>query len=172
MKGSVTYRDPVRPIDFDFACQLEVVDQTVDAMPGSWVIQRDPDPRLTQLKPMLVAGDSVGRRATTEVPLCERIAVIRHKKTNHFYVVFKETMESLFARQRDTAKFPEWLMKSPVKKTELKIFVAHILGKPRDKHDKQWLEFLDDDKSTKIFDSIVWYLVKKEVVPQEYFARS
>ena len=159
------------PVDFAFVAELEVLDQTIRPMPGSWIKVQAVDARLSQANAMLIAGQSVGPKAVREVNIYEHVATLRHKKNTTIYTCFRETMDAVYARQSDLIKFPEWLMKDPVKRTELKIFVAEVLRKPANRDDRGWLRFLDDEASDVIFESIVWYLLRKRLLQETMYGR-
>jgi hypothetical protein len=156
-------------VDFEFVAGLEVLDKTIRPMPGSWIRVQDVDPRLTKAVPMLIGGQSVGPKAVREISTCEHMATLRSKTRNVLYICFRETMDALYLRQQDLTKFPEWLMKDRVKRTELKIFVAEILRKPAGRDDRGWLRFLDGPESDVVFESIVWYLLRKKILLEEMY---
>lgn len=166
-------RDPVRPVDMEFFCYLEVVEKQVRPMPGSYVRRKGVDARLPHLKTLHTAAGAVGPQERDELALYESIGMVRNRKTGHYYIAFRETMDLLLSRQSNLDKYPEWLMKHPVKRTELKIHVARVLGKPRDKYDRTWIEFLDETPAgEKIFDTISLFLLKKNILQEEMFSRS
>ena len=174
MAAQPTLRDPVRNVDMEFFSYLELLDQGARPLPGSFVRrQGGVDPRLTGLKVMMTAQGAVGPREGDEIALYEHVAMVRNRKTGHYFIAFRETIDALMARQTDPEKYPEWLMKHPVKRTELKVHVARVAGKPRNKYDTTWIEWLPDTpEGDRVFDSICYYLLRKGVLKEEMYGDS
>jgi len=57
----------------------------------------------------------------------ESIAAVRDRKTLAVYVVFRETLDALFAQQKDPEKYPKWLMEHPVRGTERRFFLSRAV---------------------------------------------
>jgi hypothetical protein len=166
-----TFRDPVRPIDAEWMAYLEVLDQDIRAMPGSFVSRKGGvDPRLTGLKVMFTSTGAVGPREGDEIALYEHVARVRHRTSGQQFVAFRETMDVLMARQTDPEKFPMWVMNHPVKKTELRIYFARVLHKPSGKYDNRWLEFLPETPAgDRIFDTLHFYLSRRGILKEEMY---
>ena len=166
-----SFRDPVRAIDANWMAHLDLLDQEIRPMPGSFVSrQGGVDPRLTGLKVMFTSTGAVGPREGDQIALYEHVALIRHRTSGHCYVAFRETMDALMARQTDPVRFPGWLMHHQVKKTELQVHIAKVLRKPAGKDDRSWIEFLPDNPvADKIFESIAYYLLRRGVLTEEMY---
>jgi hypothetical protein len=170
MSGEVRgYRDPVRPIDVEFAHELEVLDQKVRPMPGSIVRRKAVDPRLPHLKTHFTSDGTFGPKMSDVLALYEHLATIRHRRSRVLYVAFRQTLDALLDEQQDLQKYPEWLMKSDVKRTELKIHIAEVLRKPTGMDDRGWLRALDGPLDEKAFEAIVWFLLQKNIISQEMY---
>jgi hypothetical protein len=166
------FKDPVRNVDMEFTGGLEVLDQTIRPMPGSWVTRRAVDPRLSHANAMVSGGQSVGPKEVTEIPLYESVALLRHRPSQTQFIAFRETMDQLMREQKDPVKYPEWLIKHPVKKTELQIHIAEVTRKPAHRDDRQWMKFLEEtDKGNQLFDSICYFLLTKHIITQEMYGR-
>ena len=160
---------PGLSVDMEFVSRLELLDRTERPMPGSWVQRKPcPDPRLPGLKPVFGPGWTVQRPDSEEVSLYTHVATVLHRPSNKMFVAFKESMDALLERQNDPVLYPEWLMKHPVKKTELRIYIYLVLRKPSGRYDRDWILPLDDDR---IFESISYFLLRKGVVTEEMFAK-
>jgi hypothetical protein len=80
-------------------------------------------------------------------------------------------MDAFLARQRDPSKFPEWLMKSPEKQAERKIYVYKVTRAPAavmTSHE-QWLEPLQD-QDIRVFDAIAYFLHQNRVIDAAVYA--
>jgi len=70
-------------------------------------------------------------------------------------------------------KYPMWVMDSAGKNAERKILIARVLRRPADKDDRTWLDFLPDTPAgDRAFDSIAYFLLKKQVISEAMYGRS
>jgi len=174
--NEINFRDPVRPVDMEIVERLELLDNHVYPLPGGAfprrVVQAGIDPRLRHLGLMVTGGGIVKPAELDWVVLYEHLATVRDRGTKKLYVAFRETMDALLLRQNDPVKFPEWLMKHPVKKTELRIFIYQVIRNPkllpRLDSFNDWLEHVEDDR---LHDAIAYFLLKKNVFTEEMFGR-
>lgn len=167
------FLDPVRNIDMEFVSRLEVLEQEIHPLPGSFVRREAVDPRLVGLKVMMTADGAVGPREGDQICLYESLAMIRHAATGHVYLAFRETIDELMAQQTDLVKYPMWVMDSAGKNAERKILIARVLRRPADKDDRTWLDFLPDTPAgDRAFDSIAYFLLKKQVISEAMYGRS
>jgi hypothetical protein len=154
----------VRP---EFIQGLELVSNKVYDLPGAVFERRgERDPRLG-------TAISVGLGETNKVCFYEHIATVRHRPTNVFYVIFKETADALLARQKDEEKYPKWLMDHPVKQTERSIFIhiakpdaAKLIRSGRVSNIGDWLDAIGDQW---IFDSIAYFLLQQHVFTEQMY---
>lgn len=153
-----------RPISMEIYQQLELLDRDVYPMPGSYMKRSEFDPRLPGL-------NSLNTKHSDEIIWYEHLATFRLGKDGPLYVAFRETMDALLARQRDPLRFPEWLMKSKEKRSELTIHVARVLRRPSDKYDRGWLEFLETAGQETLFETISHFLIQQKVVPEDSYVR-
>ena len=82
----------------------------------------------------------------------------------------RETLDTLYYRQQDTTKFPAWIMNLSEKRAELRVFFFRVTRMPAacpKVNDEWWPEWLVDDISDKIHDSLSYYLLRNEVIPKE-----
>ena len=166
------YLDPVRNVDMEFLSRLELLERDIHPLPGSYVHRKHVDARLTGLKVMMTADGAVGPREGDEIALYESLALLRHTPSGRVYLAFRQTMDLLLSEQTDPVKFPKWLMEHPVKRTELKIHIALVKRKPISKDDRDWLEWLPDtEEGDKIFDSIAYFLLRRQVISEEMYGR-
>lgn len=149
-----------QPISLELISQMELINVEKKPLPGSYTRRKELDPRLSGLS-------SLNTKESDEVVLYEHVATI--KMGNDLYIAFRETMDCLLNRQDDTNRFPEWLMKSDLKKAELKIHLSKVLRRPADKYDNGWLEFIDNDM---LFNSICYFLVQRKVLGPEVLKES
>lgn len=157
------------PVDIEFLSGLELLDRTERPMPGSWVRRRSaPDPRLPHLKPLFGPGWTAQRPEAEEVAMYTHMATVRQKRTGKLYVAFRESMDALLERQSDPVLYPEWLMKHPVKKTELRIHIYEVVRRPEGRDDRGWIRPLDNEQ---VFETISYYLLRKGVFTEEMFGR-
>jgi hypothetical protein len=163
-------KDPVRNINNEFLAGLVLESNKIFPLPGA-VFPRvgDTDPRL----PNLVAMS--GLHPPSEVAFYEHLATVRHQPTGRFFVAFRQTMDALFREQKDTAAYPEWLMKSGVKNTELKTYiyaVRELYGKPlipsrmNLKSHEDWLVHVTVEW---VFDTLAYFMLKNNVISEEMF---
>jgi hypothetical protein len=167
------FLDPVRNVDMEFVSRLEVLEREIHPLPGSFVRREGVDPRLAGLKVMMTAGGAVGPREGDQICLYESLAMIRHTPTGHVYLAFRETMDELMAQQTDPVKYPMWVMDSAGKRAERKILIARVLHRPTGKDDREWLEFPPDTPAgDRVFDSIAYFLLRRQVISEEMYGRS
>ena len=173
MPGTVELRDPVRNIDVEFLQQLELLDNNIYPLPGG-VGQRPGavDSRLSHLKLQAGPAGVLKPRHGDQVVFYEHLATVRHRPTQTFFVAFRETMDALLARQQDRIRYPEWLMKSPVKKTELRIFLYRVTANPKLLPNLQsfeeWLAPIDD---MKVHDALAYFLLQKKILTPAMFEK-
>lgn len=168
------FRDPVRPVNPELLQHLEVLDTTLYPLPGgAFPRPAGPDPRLSQLKLQVGAAGIVKPKYGDLIVLYEHLATVRDRKSQQFYVIFRETMDALLLRQQDQTLFPEWLMKHPVKKTELKIYIYRVTANPKllpqVRSFEDWLAPVEEEA---LHDAISHYLLKKEIISPEMFSSS
>lgn len=159
-------KDPVRPINREFLLGLELLDTKMYPLPGATGRRQDPtqaDPRLSGLKDTTLPGE--------EITYYEAIASVRHKPTSTFFVVFRETMDAFLARQKDTGKFPEWLMKSPEKQTERNIYIYFVKCHPKTvpilRSHEDWLGPIDNEVT---FDTLAYFLHQQNVIDAKIYS--
>lgn len=149
-------------VNNELLAQLELTSTKVYPLPGATLrrVTNDADPRLTHLQ-----GTPQGDKVT----FYEHVATIRDKKTGTFFVAFRETMDALLARQSDTQKFPEWLMKHPAKKTELRVFIHQVTKHPSDptvETHQDWLAEIGDESA---FSTLAYFLLKAEIISEQMY---
>lgn len=160
------FRDPVRPVRMDLVANLVLEDAAVYPLPGgAFVRGTDPDPRLVHLKEYKL-GD--------KVLYYEHIATVKDRSANLYYVIFRETMDALLARQKNPELFPEWLMKHSVKKTERRIFVYLAYRHPKlvpggVQVFTDWLQHVEDETTQ---DAIFYFLLRNNVITEEMYGTS
>lgn len=164
-------KQPQRQINIEFLQGLELVSNKVYPLPGA-TFERpsDVDPRL-HLQVTL---------APTKLTMLEHIATVRHIKTGKFFVSFRQTKDAQLMEQSDPIKYPEWLMKDPVKNTELKIYiyaVKELNGKPivpsKLKHinsHEDWLHHIGEGPAW-LFDTLAYFLLTRKVISQEMYGK-
>ncbi len=156
-------RDPVRNINAEFLQCLSLAEAKVYPLPGG-VFPRgsDPDLRLSKL---------TSWKHSDLITYYEHVATVKDTKTGTYYVAFRETMDALLAQQKDPNKFPEWLMKHPVKRTECKIYVYVAYRHPKSVPGgvqvfTDWLQHIEQDW---IQDTLFYFLLKKNVISQDMY---
>lgn len=161
-----------KEVSSEFVRNLELVSSNIFPLPGATFDKGNySDPRI-KLLPSSLGPDS------NKITLYEHVATIRDKKTDRFYVAFRQTMDCLFLEQRDINKFPEWLMKSQVKNTELSVHIYQVIernGKhlfprsiPNLRTHEDWLKPILDQT---IFESVAHFLLKQPSVSIEMFKK-
>lgn len=120
-----------------------------------------PDPRL-----------KVSNRGEGDITFYEHFATVRDKKTDIFYIAFRETPDALFARSQDLTKFPEWLMKTKEKISECQIYLYQVYKHPSKvavlRTFEDWLAPIENPS---VFDTIVYFLGKNNVITKEALDR-
>ena len=160
-----------RKVNQEWLAGLEIVSNKVHPLPGAVGSRAQaPDVRLSGLgRTLFTPGQaSVGPKDSDQICYYEHVATVRHKATDRFFVAFRETMDALLARQQDQEKFPEWLMKNQVKKTELSIHIYQVKCKPfamMASHE-DWLEHVDDPC---VFDTLAFYLLQSGMISEQMF---
>lgn len=160
-------------IDPEFLGGLELISTKVFPLPGALHRrQGDPDPRLSQLRTIAGIPDS------PVIAYYEHIATLRNKKLERFYIAFRQTMDALLIDCRDTTKYPEWLMKSNLKKAELRVHIYQVRmrnGRPVFPADvpalathEDWLEQIPD---TVQFHTLAYFLVNRNVLTPEIYGK-
>jgi hypothetical protein len=119
-----------------------------------------------------------GAKSTDTITMFEHVASVRHKPSLQIYVAFRETMDALLRRQQDPAKFPAWLMKHPVKKTEMHVHILRAKCNPKpiaaakgasEMWFPQWLAEIEDDR---IHASLAYYLMSAGLVTQDAYGKA
>jgi hypothetical protein len=118
----------------------EVTDSDLPAMPGS-IRDFPPDPRLE--------GAKGGPR-----PMAVVILDIVHGLTGRRFIVYRDTVDALFAESQDLKKFPSWLMRNPEKLNERSFHINEMVAPPNDVG--TWLAEIKDEGT---YDALVlfWY---------------
>ena len=150
---------PNRQVNQEWLAGLVIEDVKQYPLPGAYgTRQARPDERLSHLTP----------KYADKVCYYMHVATIQHKPTGLFFVAFRETMDALLAAQSDPAKFPEWLMKHPVKKTELSVFIYRVKCKPTENMHghEDWLEYIAEPW---IQDTLAYFLLQSGVFTQEMY---
>jgi hypothetical protein len=160
-----------RKVNQEWLAGLEIVSNKVHPLPGAVGPRAAAlDTRLPGLgKTLFTPGQaSVGPKGSDLVCYYEHVATVRHKATDQFFVAFRETMDALLARQKNPDKFPEWLMKNQVKKTELSIHIYRVKCKPYDTmtSHEDWLEHVEDPW---VFDTLAFYLLQSGMISEQMF---
>lgn len=167
------YRDPVRNVNNEFLAGLEVVSNKIYPLPGATGERiGDCDSRLTQLRIM----SNIPR--TSKICYYEHIATVRDRKTNKFFVAFRQTMDALLEEFKDPTKYPEWLMKSDMKRAELKTYIYMVKERdgqpllPRNipiiRTHEDWLEHVTLEWA---FDTLAYYLMKNSVISLDMYTK-
>lgn len=161
-----------REVSSEFVRNLELISSNIFPLPGATFNKGNhSDPRIKLLPSTIEKGND-------KITLYEHVATIRDKKTDTFYVAFRQTMDCLFLEQKDLNKFPEWLMKSQVKTTELSVHIYQVIernGKhvfPKDiptlRTHEDWLKPITDEA---IFEAVAHFLLKQPAVNIEMFKK-
>jgi hypothetical protein len=173
------YKLPTKQINVEFVHGLEVVSNKVYPLPGATFERSgDIDPRLNTS----TTSSSLSSISTSpnKITYFEHVATIRHRTTNTYFVAFRETMDALLARQSDIKKYPEWLIKSGIKQTELKIYIYKVketsTGVPirpsklcnLSTHE-DWLEHLGNCPDW-LWQSLSYFLLQSNVITQEMYS--
>lgn len=163
-------KPPIRNINREILSRLTLEDNKVRPLQGA-VGHRtgEIDARLSQLKPM------TGIDQSDVVCFYEHVATIRYHDDSgqdKFFVAFRQTMDALLLEQSDPEKYPEWMMKHPVKKTELSIYiyavVRHWKQVPVLRTHEDWLAHIADPM---MFDTVAHFLLSQNVISQEMYGR-
>lgn len=161
---------PSRQVNMAWCQELELLDATVAPLPGGSVRRGAlaADPRVHLARPL--AGDVI--------TFYEHVALIRHKPYGPYYVAFRETIDMLLLRQTDLEKFPEWIMKHPVKRTELRTFLMEMTLNPKrlmaelgqgELWFPRWLKEIEEDWK---HEALAYFLQRNQQIRQEMFART
>lgn len=170
-------RGPVRSVNAQFLQGLSVVSNRVYPLPGGVCQKVVTDSRLTHLASLTDLPDTIC--------LFEHVATVFHKDTNQFFVVFRKTMDALLHEQQDSKLYPQWLMDSAVKATELSVFI-HFVKDPFNKNPStvtrdrsimdttrqtrldKWLEPIT---ITWVFDTLAYYLLHNKIISEEMYGK-
>jgi hypothetical protein len=170
--SEVQFKDPVRNVNQEFLHGLEVVSNKEFALPGAKCKGGDRDPRFSHLAP-----------GTAEMVAFNHLATIRHRPTGAMFVAFRKTLDALHFEQQNPDKYPQWLMDSDVKKTELATYI-HMVKAPYDKdpgkvrHDSSIMDTSGQTRVDKwlqaittpwIFDTVAYFLLKNNIITQEMY---
>jgi hypothetical protein len=93
-------------VNLEWVANLELleVNDPPKPLPGATVRRVwSPDDRL-------VIRDA---KDSDKITYYDSIAAVRDRKTLAIYVVFRETLDALFAQQKDPEAYPKWLMAGP-----------------------------------------------------------
>jgi hypothetical protein len=158
----------MRNVSQELLAHLHLEDNKIRPLPGGTGRRSgsEPDPRLSHLQG--TSGD--------EVTFYEHLATIRYKgdgpsrSKDLFFVAFRQTMDALMLEQSDPGKYPEWLMKDPVKKTELKTYIYQVAKHPKQvqvmRSFEDWLEHIADPM---VFDTLAYFLLHNKIISQEMY---
>jgi hypothetical protein len=170
------FRHPVRPVNHEVLSRLTLEDATIRPLPGASGRrpQGEPDSRLSHLvQPQVGLGEAL----PDEVTFYEHLATVRYKNPlsssdDQFFVAFRQTMDALLLEQSDKALYPEHVMKSDVKKTELKIYIYAVKCAPRQvpilRSHEDWLVHIADPV---LFDTIAHFLLKNQIISEEMYGK-
>lgn len=164
---------PTKNVNTEFLVGLETLSNKIYPLPGATMRRGiDIDARLTKLHAM--AGSPI----KDEITYYEHIATIRNTKDGRFFVAFRQTMDCLLAEFKDPAKYPEWLIKSDMKRAELKTYIYSVKVRdgvpilPRNlpiiRTHEDWLEHV---QLPWVFDTIAYYLMKNKVITLDMYTR-
>lgn len=168
------FRDPVRNINQEYLQGLEVISNKEMPLPGARCKGGSRDPRFTHLAP-----------GTAETVLFEHLATVQHKPTGVIFVAFRKTMDALHLEQQDPVKYPQWLMDSTTKKTELSTYI-HTIKPPYDKNPSLVLRdrsIMDVTAQTRVdhwlqeinipwvFDTVAYYLLKNNIINPDMYKK-
>jgi hypothetical protein len=156
-----------RDVDPEFVRNLELVSSKIYPLHGATFDRGNhSDPRVKDI-PLL---------HNNKITLYEHIATIRHRSTDKFFVAFRQTMDCLYLEQRDLGKYPEWLMKSEAKTTELSIHIYQVRERngipifpkdiPNASTHEDWLEEI---KNGAVFDALSYFLLRQPDIKIEMF---
>jgi hypothetical protein len=163
----------VRSVDVELLKDLELVSSKVFPLPGATFNRNNHTDSRVHLQ-----NAATGIPITDKITLYEHIATVRHTKTDTFFVAFRQTMDCLLLEQQDLTKFPEWLMKSANKKTELSVHIYQVKvigGLPvfpsklshMNSHE-DWLKQIDDNKT---FETVAHFLLKNNAISIDMFEK-
>jgi hypothetical protein len=157
----------MRNVSQEILAHLHLEDNKVRPLPGgSGPRSTEPDPRLSHLQGIL--GDVV--------TFYEHLATIRYRdpsgnsRKDMFFVAFRQTMDALMLEQSDPEKYPEWLMKDAVKKTELRTYIYRVARHPKEvpamNSFEDWLEHIENHM---VFDTVAYFLLHNKVISEEMY---
>lgn len=151
-----------KEISSEFVRNLELVSAKIFPLPGAKFDKGNYSDSRIHTLPTL--NDN-------KIVLYEHIATIRHRPTDKFFIAFRQTMDCLFVEQKDIAKYPEWLMKSQQKTTELRIHIYQVKERngrhmfPKDLINIQTHEdYLQPVIDGSIFESLAYFLLQQTEV--------
>jgi hypothetical protein len=173
MPISDKFRDPVRNVNKEFLAGLETVSNKIYPLPGATFRRGiDIDPRLSKLHAM------AGTPLKDEITYYEHIATVRNRVDNRYFIAFRQTMDALLIDFKDPTKYPEWLIKSDIKKAELKTHIYAVKmfnGQPvlpRNltiiRTHEDYLEHIGQDW---VFDTIAYFLMTNKVITLDMYTR-
>lgn len=160
----------MRNVSQEILAHLHLEDNKVRPLPGGSGrrVTSTPDSRLGHLQGNI--GD--------EVTFYEHVATVRFKdpggntRKDIFFVAFRQTMDALLLEQSDPEKYPEWLMKDPVKKTELRTYIYRMARHPKQvavMHSfEDWLDHVADPMT---FDTVAYFLLHNKIISEEMYGR-
>ena len=160
-----------RIVNQEFLDGLELISNRVYPLPGATFERRGgTDPRLSKLTPM------TGITVSDKVTFYDHVATVRHRPTNRLFVAFRQTKDALLIEQSDLKKYPEWLMKSDVKNTELKTHIytvkvrngLPVMPTPMTATHEDWLEHIAD---VWVFDSVCLFLLRNHIISEEMYGK-
>jgi hypothetical protein len=171
---------PIRTITSEmmgWIAGLDVLDVGAYPLPGGQERRTfDPDPRFG-LKTMIAGGVNLSPKNSDLVTYYEHVATIHHTREGVTFIAFKMTMDALFAMQKDPQRFPAWLMKSHIKKSELRVYFAVVSAPPRPDMSSiyQWLVPVEDafpGAETWMYDALAYFITRKGILKEEFFKKS
>ena len=176
IEAGMPIRTVTTPI-LDWMADLEVLDAGPYPLPGGQERRATAgtDSRL-KLNPMFLGGTSVGPKESDLITYYEHIATLHHNSGGYTFVAFRMTMDALLASQKDPARFPAWLMKHPVKQTELRIYFAVVKAPPLNVTSiYDWLVPVEDafpGAEVWMYDALAYFLMQKGMAKSDFFRRA
>jgi hypothetical protein len=158
-----------RNVNQELLSRLTLEDNKTRPLPGGTGRRQSNqvDARLSKIAGTTPVSDSI--------TFYEHLATIRYRdpgdsKKDKFFVAFRQTMDALLLEQQDPSLYPEYLMKDPVKKTELKTYIyqvtKHWKEVPILRSHEDWLSHIADVPT---FDTIAYFLLKYGIISEEMF---
>ena len=155
------YRDPVQNVSQEILYDLELTSDKIHPLPGS--IGRKLNDEDIRVASSAKTGD--------DTCFYEHIATVKQKRSNIYYVAFRETMDAFLARQPDIKKYPIWLMNNKQKQTERNIYIYQVYKHPSQvavmRSHEDWLRDITDPK---VFNAVAYFLSKHNIIDDKILA--